>query len=386
MNIHFNTIFKPRHILILITGILIMTTQSCTTPEIGIGMETGKTDIYSSPQYNDGKFAGPVKALTMGGKEMLESVIRYFKKDNGQEPKIQLPVMPTDLTGLKAEEKTALNSTWLGHSSLMINISGYRILTDPVFETKVSIVGPSRYNGEAPLDPESLPNIDVVVISHDHYDHLNKASIKSLDPKTKLFITPLAVGARLKKWGVSDNKIIELDWWDSFRFDNDLTITATPSQHFSGRGLFDRNKTLWASWVFKTDAYNVFFSGDSGYFDGFKKIGEKHGPFDMTFMECGAYDKLWRGVHMFPEETVQAHLDLKGKILHPIHWGTFNLAHHAWYDPMQRVKKAADDYNITLATPIIGQTIDYPSNKFGMAWWRQFTESQPALAFAQPLN
>lgn len=166
-------------------------------------------------------------------------------------------------------------------------------------------------------------------------------------------------------------KIVELGLWEEFRFDSRLVFAATPAQHFSGRGLFDRNKTLWASWVIKTPDHSLFFSGDSGYFDGFKAIGEKYGPFDMTFIECGAYNESWSQIHMFPEQTVQAHIDLRGKVLHPIHWGTFNLALHPWYEPMERLSAAARAAEVEIATPVVGDTTTYGKRIPVAKWWQQ---------------
>jgi len=357
----------------LITGVFIMLfTQATIVKEISakeISSPNNNDQLKHSPQYNNGTFKGEIDALTMTASDYLSSTWRFLFEKNNQNPNSNLPFQPVDLSFFNNTKTDQLNSTWLGHSSLMINMGGFKILTDPVFERKVSIVGPKRFNREFPLDPMTLADIDVVMISHDHYDHLNKASIKQLDPITHKFVVPLAVGKRLKSWGVAEDKIIEMDWWDSFLYDENLKITATPAQHFSGRGIGDRNKTLWASWVIETDQFKIFFSGDSGYFNGFKTIGDKFGPFDMTFLECGAYDKLWKPVHMFPEETVQAHIDLKGKLLHPIHWGTFNLALHSWYEPMQRLTKAARIHGISSATPIAGQSILYGSNLYGSPWW-----------------
>ena len=165
------------------------------------------------------------------------------------------------------------------------------------------------------------------------------------------------MGTYLTKWGVDPKKIIELDWWQQYTFSSDLTFIATPARHFSGQGLFMRNKTLWSSWVIDTSESKLFFSGDSGYFNGFKKIGNTYGPFDLTYIQCGAYYRAWRQIAMNPEEAVQAHLDLKGKILHPIHWGTFNMSFHAWYEPIQRLVQEANRQQVTMATPIAGETI-----------------------------
>ncbi|MCD4675412.1 MAG: MBL fold metallo-hydrolase, partial [Desulfobacula sp.] len=318
------TIKRNTTLTLLFTGVAIMmfSASPSTTAELSNSPIIDK--IKLSPQYQNGKFKGDIEALTMTAKDGFSSTWRFLFDKNNQTPDRVLSSQPVKLINFNTDRKDQLNSTWLGHSSLMINMNGYKILTDPVFEKKVSIVGPKRFNGDLPLNPEELSDIDVVIISHDHYDHLNKYSIKLLTPITQRFIVPLAVGKRLICWGVPEDKIIELDWWEEYAFDDLLNITATPAQHFSGRGLGDKNKTLWASWVITTPDYKIFFSGDSGYFKGFKAIGEKFGPFDMTFIECGAYNELWRPVHMFPEETVQAHLYLKGNILHPIHWGTFN--------------------------------------------------------------
>jgi L-ascorbate metabolism protein UlaG (beta-lactamase superfamily) len=220
-----------------------------------------------------------------------------------------------------------------------------------------------------------LPEIDAVLISHDHYDHLNKRSIRFLHDRVKRFLVPLGVGSRLVGWGIPRKQIVELDWWETYRFDQHLQFVATPAQHFSGRGLADRNKTLWASWVLITAGHRVYFSGDSGYFEGFKQIGDHYGPFDVTFIECGAYNEAWHGVHLFPEETVQAHRDLRGNLLHPIHWGTFNLSVHAWYEPMQRLARTAAANQIKVATPIVGQTTVWGHSIPTSEWWQSKTKA-----------
>jgi L-ascorbate metabolism protein UlaG (beta-lactamase superfamily) len=367
--------------LIICLGVILMLLTSSLAPAVGTTDPSKLEKTENSAQSKNGKFLG--KDVTMSIKNAASSFWRFFFEKNDKTPKMDLPGQRVDLSHFKGTNTGQLNSTWLGHSSLMINISGYRILTDPVFEKKVSLVGPTRFNGDLPLDTDQLPDIDVVIVSHDHYDHLNKYSIQRLKNVTKKFIVPLKVGKRLSKWGIPDDKIIELDWWETYNFDENLKITATPAQHFSGRGLGDRNKTLWASWVIASPDHNLFFSGDSGYFDGFKTIGDTYGPFDMTFLECGAYDKLWRPVHMFPEETAQAHLDLRGKLLHPIHWGTFNLALHPWYEPMQRLSDAARSSNISIATPVVGETIVHGTQMLGSRWWEKALENAPEDALSQ---
>jgi L-ascorbate metabolism protein UlaG (beta-lactamase superfamily) len=298
------------------------------------------------------------------------TVWTYFFTRNERTPESDLPSRPADLSHFTHAGHNQLRVTWLGHSSVMINIDGFRLLTDPVFKKRVSIFGPTRINGEVPVAMDQLPDLDAVIISHDHYDHLNRFSIRGLKEKTRCFIVPLGVGARLERWGVPAGRIVELDWWQEHPLNEALMVAATPAQHFSGRGLTDRNQTLWASWVIETKHHRLFFSGDSGYFDGFEKIGAVYGPFDLTLLECGAYNRAWADVHMFPEQTVQAHLNLKGDILHPIHWGTFNLSLHSWYDPMERLAAAAKVYGICSATPIVGDTTIFGERVPTARWWR----------------
>ncbi len=332
--------------------------------------------IENSPQYSDGEFNRMENQMDWSVSDFVSSTWKFLFGGDNRTPDIPVPVKSADLSFFNYKEKGKLYITWLGHSSLMINIDGYKILTDPVFEDKVSFFGPTRYNGEIPLDIDNLENIDAVVISHDHYDHLNKYSIQHLTERTDIFYVPLGVAARIRDWGVPGNKIVEMDWWEESRFDAGLSLTAAPVQHFSGRGLTDRNSTLAASWIIITSGHKIFFSGDSGYFDGFKKIGEKFGPFDMTFIECGAYNEKWAKIHMFPEETVKAHLDLKGKVLHPIHWGTFNLALHPWYEPMERLVTAAEEKGIETATPVVGETTIYGEYHPAEKWWEQSMNDQ----------
>lgn len=332
--------------------------------------------IESSAQYTNGKFNN---AVPWNQRPALSTMWDFFFSRNERTPQDSLPHEAVDLSFLEQNSDNFLSSTWIGHSSLLLNVDGRRLATDPVFEKRVSIFGPSRYNGKLPLDPDSIDALDVVLISHNHYDHLNKESIQLLRSRAAHFVVPLGVGAQLRKWGVDDAKIHEMDWWEEIEL-NGLRIAFTPTQHFSGRGLTDRDKTLWGSYVVIGPNHKIYFSGDSGYFDGFKTIGNKYGPFDMTFMECGAYDPAWKHIHMLPEETARAHLDLKGHILHPIHWGTFNLALHAWYDPMQRLSAAADSLGIAVSTPVVGGTTVYPQQIAVNRWWEQATEGQTRLA------
>ena len=364
---------KLKIIISIITAITIFHCTSTDTSVVNYSDPdqalAGKID--ASPEYKYGKFNDMGTTLNMSFTEFVSTTWDFLFANNQRTPDTKLPQKPVDLSHFNNLDSDQLSVTWLGHPSLMINIDGYKILTDPVFEKRVSVLGPTRFNGDVPLDIAQIPAVDAVLISHDHYDHLNKYSVKRLVDKSNKFIVPLAVGVLLVEWGVPRDKIVELDWWQEYRLECNLMIAATPAQHFSGRGVFDRNKTLWASWVIQTPYHRLFFSGDSGYFNGFKQIGEKYGPFDMTFIECGAYGKSWPMVHMFPEQTVQAHLDLKGNILHPIHWGTFNLALHPWYEPMVRLAEVADLKNVMIATPVVGDTTVYANSIRNTRWWEQ---------------
>ena len=235
------------------------------TREVSDSDNTLSRNIETSPEYKDGRFNNMENTLIMSFTEYFSTTWEFLFSKNDRTPDTALPVKPVDLTYFNNRDSGRLNVAWLGHSSLMINIDGYKILPDPVFEKRVSMLGPTRFNGDVPLDYRQIPQVDAVIISHDHYDHLNKFSIQSLTEKTHKFVVPWKVGDLLVDWGVPRDKIIELGWWQEHMLDQELMVVATPAQHFSGRGITDRNQTLWASWVIKTPNHNLFFSGDSGF-------------------------------------------------------------------------------------------------------------------------
>ncbi|MFD0050955.1 MBL fold metallo-hydrolase [Actinomycetes bacterium NPDC127524] len=262
--------------------------------------------------------------------------------------------------------------TWFGHSAFYLEMEGKRLLFDPMFGSRpspVSWAGTKRYSRSFPVQPDDFVELDAIVISHDHYDHLDYRSIRQLKDKTPRLIVPVGVRQHLIKWGVPSEKITEHNWWDELKLDG-LTLACTPARHFSGRGLFNRDSTLWCSWVIAGRETKVFYSGDSGYGPHFKEIGEKYGPFHLTLLECGQYDERWSAIHMMPEQTVQAHLDLGGNLLIPVHWGAFTLAFHSWTDPAERVTKAARKHQINISTPRIGETVLFASGQYPKtSWW-----------------
>jgi len=360
-------------LLILVAGMLL--NQSCSSAKYNSD-ETKMKKIENSAQYKDGIFLNYKDDYEINFFKNLPILWEFLVTDNDRKPDVELPTQKVDFSQIINAKSDELKVTWVGHSSQIINIDGKIILADPIFENRTTFMGPSRYNGDVPFNMEELPEIDLVITSHNHYDHLNSTTIETIHPKVKHFITPLMVGAELENMGVPREKITELNWWDETILFDELLIALTPAQHFSNRGLFDSNETLWGSYVIQGPYHKIYFGGDSGYSESFKQIGDKYGPFDYTFLECGAYDERWHSMHMYPEETAQAHLDLKGKFLQPVHWGTFDLALHSWYNPMVRVSKAADSLGIILSTPIVGETITINENLINERWWEPFINKE----------
>ena len=295
----------------------------------------------------------------------------YWQTDRAAPtPTKTIPLKQLTKENLLSEKHDALYR--LGHSTLLLKLASDFILIDPVFSERASPVqwaGPKRFH-QPPISIAELPNVKVVIISHDHYDHLDKTTILALADKVEQFVTPLKVGNYLRDWGIADEKITELDWWQSKQL-SELTITATPAQHFSGRGLFDKDETLWASWVIEHKGTKLFYSGDGGYFSGFKEIGKRYGPFNFTMIETGAYNALWREIHMTPEESLQAHLDVKGEFMIPVHNGTFDLALHDWFEPFERIVTLVKQQGVSLLTPTFGETVNLAQPMPTKLWWRE---------------
>ncbi len=340
----------------------------------------GRASFDTSAQHDGERFRNvkprPVEGM---GKTLSIAWNVLFRKPAGTAPAGPLPVDALTREQLDAAPDRSLYR--LGHSTMLLKLRGQFWLTDPVFAERASPFrrfGPKRFHAP-PIALEDLPPLRGVILSHDHYDHLDRETVLALASKTGVFLTPLGVGDRLIEWGIEASKVRQFDWWQSVEIDG-LAFTATPAQHFSGRSLFDGNSTLWASWVIVDDALRVFFSGDTGYFDGFKTIGERLGPFDVTLLETGAYDAQWPYVHMQPDETVQAHVDLCGHWLVPVHNGTFDLAMHRWQEPYERVVGLTAARGIPLATPRMGERLDLSAPHRGGKWWREVEERVPEPA------
>ncbi|WP_255439329.1 MBL fold metallo-hydrolase [Aestuariibacter sp. GS-14] len=328
-------------------------------------------DLSGSTHYHNGKFVNDAPTSPNSLSKTLKIMWRFItEKRVDTEPNLPLPMKYLTAGAIAEIPSQGIHLVKLGHSSFLMKVEGEYWLLDPVFSERASpfrFLGPKRFQ-DTPISLEDLPPIDRVLISHNHYDHLDKQTITLLKSKVANFYVPLGVEGDLQRFGIQAEKIHSFDWWQSRSFNN-TTIAFTPTQHFSGRGLGDANATLWGSWVIKTPAQSVYFSGDSGYFDGFKTIGDKYGPFDLTLIETGAYDKDWQDIHMTPEQSVQAHSDLKGKVMMPIHNGTFDLAFHAWYEPLDRVSHAAAEKGVSLTTPIVGEVVTVGSDYPESPWW-----------------
>jgi L-ascorbate metabolism protein UlaG (beta-lactamase superfamily) len=373
---------KKQTAALLISGVLMI---SCAhSPS---SSEQTLKRIKTSPQFAEGKFRNEQSTQVFEWGKTWDIIKDYlFNKSDKAEPKSTPPIQQLSTDDFKLNDKAALNFARLGHSTLLIQLSGKYFLTDPVFSQRVSPVqwlGPKRFH-PVPMDIDEIEEIEAVIISHNHYDHLDEASIKQLKDRVHNFIVPLGIGNKLIAWGVDKNKITQLDWWENIKLD-EVELIATPAQHFSGRGITDRDKTLWSSWVIRNQRHSLYFSGDTGYFPGFKEIGEKYGPFNYAFMECGAYNKLWRDIHMMPEDSLQAFKDVKGKIMVPIHNATFDLSTHAWFDPMKKISQLAREHNVNLLIPEIGQLINSKQKYMSSIWWdldKQETEKDPSVALS----
>ena len=326
--------------------------------------------LQASPNYHEERFVNiePEASFDI----TWESLKDEFFGDQKRVPVGEIPVVPLSAETFAGKAEPGLRVTWLGHASVLVEIDGYRVLTDPVFSERVSpysSIGPKRFH-PTPIELEKLDGIDAVVISHNHYDHLDKATIIHLAGQGTRIHVPLGNGGLLKTWNIPDSQIIEMDWWQESKI-GALTIVATPARHYSSRGFFDFQKTLWNSWVLAGPDHRAFFSGDTGYAKVFSEIGERFGPFDIGMIKIGAYGpgQAWIDVHMEPEDAIRVSQDVGARIMLPVHWATFNLARHDWYEPANRAVAAADKAGVSLVTPRVGETVSASIAFNSSRWW-----------------
>jgi L-ascorbate metabolism protein UlaG (beta-lactamase superfamily) len=343
--------------------------------------------VRRSPQFRDGAFRNTVPAAVLppgSARRILRDVLF------GRQRRRPSRAVPLAAPAGESPSAGGLHVIWYGHSSALVEIEGARVLFDPLWSDRCSpsrLVGPRRIH-PVPVRLADVPRLDAIVISHDHYDHLDMPTVRELVWRQEApFVVPLGVGAHLERWGVPGRRIIELDWDESHTVvvasesvkraerasdaagKPAVTLTATAARHFSGRG-FARDTTLWASWVLAGPTRRVFYTGDSGYFEGYAAIGDAHGPFDATLMQVGAYGEGWPDIHMTPEDGVTAHLDVRGDLLIPLHWATFNLALHDWAEPADRVWREAKARGVRLAVPRPGERVDVDDAPQVDGWWQ----------------
>lgn len=338
----------------------------------------GSDDEYAT-QYEIGRAHNREAVELPDWGDMVNISQRFiFQTQYDQVPSKPIPVRKLTLKQLDALPNDQISAIRFGHSTVLLKINGDFWLTDPVFSDRLGpiyFMGIERFH-DVPLSISDLPDIRGVLISHNHYDHLDERTIRALHPKVQHFMVPIGNGQNLIDWGVEPSKIAELDWWESKTI-GDLTLIATPANHLSGRMLIDQNEALWSSWVILNKEQRIFFSGDGGYSDIFEKIGDEFGPFDLTIMESGSYDKGWSKEHLTPEETIQAHQDLKGNVLMPVHNSTFDLAFHPWYEPLDKVSHIASKQGISLLAPVIGKPFTFSASENqrtlsnNRRWWQE---------------
>ncbi|MDD2304803.1 MAG: MBL fold metallo-hydrolase [Prolixibacteraceae bacterium] len=326
--------------------------------------------IEHSSNFRNGQFQNlnftPTFAEDVSKFEMIRDGI--FKISKRKAPSVSLPSVKTNLFDLDPQKDLLV---WFGHSSYFMQVDGKKILVDPVFSGSASPFSfmVKSFKGSDVYSSEDIPPIDYLIITHDHWDHLDYKTVVELKPKVGKIIAGLGTAAHLAYWGFDPKSIVELDWNEASVLDSGFKITATPGRHFTGR-TFKRNQTIWCSFVFQSPSKKIFIGGDSGYDTHFEKIGAEHGPFDLALLECGQYNKSWKYIHMMPEQTVQAAIDLKAKTMMPVHWAKFALSLHAWDEPIQRVTKEAYRLDVPIIHPMIGELVDLSNFGAQTEWWK----------------
>ena len=354
---------------LLIVGVAL----TSISPEFGGKPTKTEQEAYAkSGHYRDDKFVNLVPTVELTGSSTVAVLWHFlFHKNPNATPTSPLPMQPLDSLAIVRKTPDVVRVTWFGHSASLVELAGLNILLDPMLSIEMGPVNwatPKRYNQALPISPDKLPPIAAVLISHDHYDHLDYQTIRRIKGKVAHFYVPLGIGPHLRAWGVAPERITEMNWGDSARLPG-LTLRCTPSRHFSGRGLTNRNSTLWSSWVLQSATKRVFFSGDGGYGPHFAAIGATYGPFDLALMECGQYDTQWAQIHMQPEQSVQAARDLRAQVMLPVHWGAFTEANHAWNEPVNRAIAEAARLHQPITTPHLGEPVTLGTTLPSSRWW-----------------
>ncbi len=322
--------------------------------------------MQRSPNYRDGHFVNP-QPLHNDLWDMLRGL---WHASEHVSPSTPPDAKRLDPATLKTAPPSGLRVTWFGHSSILIELDGKRLLTDPMWSKRaspVSWLGPARWFPPA-IELVDLPPLDAVVISHDHYDHLDYETVRALDARGVKFVVPLGVGAHLEYWGVPTKRIVELDWWEKTSL-GDVDVVCTPARHASGRFLTDKDAKLWAGYAMIGPRHRAYYSGDTGLFPGMREIGERLGPFDVTLIEAGQYHRSWPDWHVGPEQAVQAHELVRGKVMLPVHWALLGLAYHGWTEPVERSLLAANKQRAILLTPRPGQAVEPTQTVQTSRWW-----------------
>ena len=339
------------------------------------GTTPSRADLekYSrSPEWNGKIFVNTELTTTNVTFWSLPKLLyKVFCKKEGREPLTRLPIRPFNRIEFEQPHK-GMKAIWYGHSAILMRINNLNLFIDPMLGPNAAPISPfsvRRFSDKTLSIIDDLPELDLVLMSHDHYDHLDFDSISKLKSKVKHFYVALGVARHLKGWGIEENKVTEFDWWDQKTFE-DIKITFTPTRHFSGRGLTDNARSLWGGWAFQTSTENIWFSGDSGYGKHFTEVGQRLGPFDFGFMECGQYNELWHLIHMYPEESVQAAIDARAQKIMPVHWGAFSLAQHTWKEPAERFVAEAESKQLKYCLPALGQVFDVTCKEI-RKWWEQ---------------
>ena len=346
-----------------------------TSDQFGADLGAEQLAAYEdSENFTDGVFLNEIETIqdeSFGN--LMDMLDEFLFNPVSTEPSAPVEVVKVDKETLLANTSET-QILWFGHSSFLMQINGMNLLFDPMLTGTPAphpMLGGDRYSPELPISIADLPSADAVFISHDHYDHLDLKSIQQLDSKVGHYFVPLGVGLHLREWGIAEARITELDWWQSAKL-GDTEFTFTPSRHFSGRRLEGRNRTLWGGWVVQDAQQTVYYSGDGGYGPHFKEIGERFGEIDLALVECGQYNQRWASIHLMPEETIKAGMDVNAKVIMPVHWGAFTLALHEWDDPVERAVAEAEKQNQEIIAPQIGEIVRVNQPPAVNWWWRKY--------------